>query len=640
MKKLAPFWLLLPLVASWPAAAQTWDTSGNGQLNGTYYFREVAWLVGDNSGNLSEAASVYGTLTFDGNGNWTINSANLMDSGNNGPQTFTAKGTYSIAANGYGSMSSLISMGDSVYGLVSKGVFVASSTENGNYNDLFIAAQLPATTPTNSTFQGSYSLISADFPDPFQDPNGIFYTRSTSFQLNPDGNGNLNNVQVTGFIAGNGTKGTTQNVGSIKYRTSNGAVVLAFGGQYTASNSKLISGDEYLYFSPDTNFVFGGSPNGWDMIVGVKNGGSAPKFGGLYYEAGVSQDNSQLASSGAANLSTGYGAVNSISGYLLAHQRILSVFNNNPIDYTYADSATANSDGSFDDSYNHYVLGGGGAYAIGLAKGTSMGIEALVQAPTFSGSGVYIDPSRVQNAGSNVPFTAQWAPGELISIYGKNLASTTALDYTLPTKLGGVTVMVNNQPAPIVFVSPTQINAVVPITITAPSVASVQVINSIGSSNIVTNYVGMTQPGIFNSTSTPAVTHANNTLVTSSNPAKVGETVQVYLTGLGSLNSSGNSTNTFTAYVDGIQASVAFAGSQSTVGGGYQMNVVVPTGIHSGPVYLDISGPDAYNSEAGINIAAGSGTVSSIRTAPQLRRLQMASANPKARRRHILNLQK
>jgi uncharacterized protein (TIGR03437 family) len=633
--------LLLPFAAGWQAAAQTWDTSGNGLLKGTYYFREVAWLVGDNSGDLQEAVSVYGSITFDGNGNWTITTANgaqVMDSNNNAPQTnFTASGTYSIAASGYGSMSSLISQGDSVFGLVSQGIFVASSTENGNYNDLFIAAQLPSPTPTNSTFQGAFSMVSADFPAPSPiSSNSVLYTRASSFQLNPDGNGGIGTVRLSGYIAGNGSTQTTQNVSGVRYRFSNGAAVVSFGGTLSAS-SNLIAGDKYLYFSPDTNFVFGGSPTGWDMIVGVRTSSNtgAPKFNGLYYETGVAQDDSQL-SSGSANLSTGYGAVNSISGYLLAHQRILSVFNNNSIDYTYADSASANSDGTFDDSYNHYVFGAGGAIGIALAKAPSLGIEALVQAPTLSGPGVYIDPTRIQNAGSNAPFTAQWAPGELISIYGTNLASTTAIDYSLPTTLGDVQVMINNQPAPLVYVSGGQINAVVPINTTSLT-ASIQVINKIGSSNIVYNYVGLTQPGVFpefiGGIDYAAAQHSDFSQVTPSSPAVVGETLQIYLTGLGGLNASGNASSTFTAYIDGVPATVSFAGSASSIGGGYQLNVVVPSGIHSGSVYLDIVGPDSYNSEAALPIARGNGASAVIGGLPRLQRPALKSNAPKSPRR-------
>ena len=61
----------------------------------------------------------------------------------------------SIAASGYGFMSSPLASlfngssanGDVVYGLVSNGIFVGSSTENGiGYNDLMIAAPLPSPT--------------------------------------------------------------------------------------------------------------------------------------------------------------------------------------------------------------------------------------------------------------------------------------------------------------------------------------------------------------------------------------------------------------------------------------------------------------------------------------------------------------
>ena len=72
MKKLRTIAFLLPAAAAWQAAAQSWDTSGHGMLSGPYYFREVLWIVGDNAGDLSEAISLYGQITFDGNGNYSI----------------------------------------------------------------------------------------------------------------------------------------------------------------------------------------------------------------------------------------------------------------------------------------------------------------------------------------------------------------------------------------------------------------------------------------------------------------------------------------------------------------------------------------------------------------------------------------
>ena len=51
--------LVLLTAGSWLASAQTWDTSGNGMLNGTYYFRQVIYLVQDEYGELGEATAIY-----------------------------------------------------------------------------------------------------------------------------------------------------------------------------------------------------------------------------------------------------------------------------------------------------------------------------------------------------------------------------------------------------------------------------------------------------------------------------------------------------------------------------------------------------------------------------------------------------
>lgn len=158
-----------------------------------------------------------------------------------------------------------------------------------------------------------------------------------------------------------------------------------------------------------------------------------------------------------------------------------------------------------------------------------------------------------------------------------------------------------------------QINAIIPLT-TPPGVASIQVVSNGVPSNTITNFVNMTQPGIFNSFATPAILHADNSLVSPQNPVQPGETLSVYLTGLGTLNTSSNAISKITAYIGGTQAAVTFAGSYSPVGGGYQVNVTVPTGLSNGNDYLDISGPDAYNSEALIPI----GTASTSATATQL----------------------
>lgn len=602
-----------------PASGQVWDTTGNGQVNGAYYFREVVWQGQyDNSNDLQYAASVYGTITFDGQGHYTISNTQEYDSSNFSakPYSLSQPGTYSIAASGYGLMDSLVNAGDTLNVLVSHGVLVGSSTDNSLlYNDMFIAAPVTA----NASFQGPYSVVGVDSPT-----MGVSDTRAYTFPFSATGtSGNIGTVRLTGYFAFSNSL-QADSLSGVTFRFSGGAGVVQFGGELNSNNidSHFMSGQKYFYLSPDGNFFFGGSPTGWDMILGVKQSSAAPT--GLYYIAGLTQDDSP-SGAGYVNLNSGYGSLNFLSnGSELAHQRVLMVSpaTGGPYDYTYSD-AVSNSNGTYSDAFTQFIVGPNGTYAIGFAQQPGLGIEVLVQGPPASGSGTYIYPTGVVNAGSLAPFTASWAPGELVSIFGSNLANTTDTNGSLPTTLDGVQVKVTDQngtviPAPIYFVSPGQVNAVIPTNVICQSqsstsatpasciTASIQVINNGTPSNVVTNYVGVTAPGVFNSyTGTPAVQHSDYSMVTPASPVKPGETILVYLTGLGAVDTSGNTTKTFTASIGGVSATVAFAGTQSTVGGGYQMNITVPSGVPAGNAYLDISGPDTYNSETILPIASG-----------------------------------
>lgn len=629
--------VLLLAAAGSPASAQTWDTSGNGQLSGSYYFREIAWQGQyDATNDLNFAAAVYGTIVFDGQGHYTLQGAMEYDFNTffNGqgalPYSLPQPGTYSLAASGYGFLSSFLTSNDTLSLLLSNGVLIGSSTDNANgYNDLFIAAPVPS----NSNLQGTYSIAGLDSPPLVQ--GSVVYTRAYSFSMTADGNGGIGSVQPTGYFATSSNLVRQGTISGIRYRMSGGAAVVQFAGELNSGNvtANLMSGQKYFYISPDGNFIFGGSPTGWDMIVGVRqNSGAAANFNGLYYTAGFTQDDSPAAS-GYVNLNSGYGSLDALSnGLLLAHQRVLMVSpsGGGPYDFTYSDVATAVT-GGFADSFSQYAFGAGGAYGIGFAKNPALGIQVLVQTPPPAGQGVYIYPTGVVNAGSLSPFTASWAPGELVSIFGTNLASTTKTDPTLPTTLAGVQVLVNGTPAPIYFVSSGQINAVIPLGISSLT-ASLQVTNASGQSNTVTNYIGQTAPGVFNSVTLPAVQHSNYTMVTPTSPAQIGETVLVYLTGLGNLDASGNATAQFTASIGGQPAAVVFAGSQSTVGGGYQFNVTVPSGITPGNVYLDISGPDSYNSEAVIPVttagASAAVTPQSVPRSPGRRNAPQSHRRP------------
>ena len=71
--KLARLLVLLWAATGWQAAAQTWDTSGNGMLNGTYYFRAVVYVTDTSTGALSRGIALYGNISFNGSGTYSMN---------------------------------------------------------------------------------------------------------------------------------------------------------------------------------------------------------------------------------------------------------------------------------------------------------------------------------------------------------------------------------------------------------------------------------------------------------------------------------------------------------------------------------------------------------------------------------------
>src|SRR5439155_17131703 len=88
--------------------------------------------------------------------------------------------------------------------------------------------------------------------------------------------------------------------------------------------------------------------------------------------------------------------------------------------------------------------------------------------------------------------------GELVTLYGTNLAPSTVVTSVVPfpTTLGGVKVLVNSVPAPLYYVSPSQISVIIPSG-SPSSIAAIQVVNNGAASNTVTEFVNKTTPGLF-----------------------------------------------------------------------------------------------------------------------------------------------
>jgi uncharacterized protein (TIGR03437 family) len=617
--KLVHVKVLLVLAAAWTASAQSWDSSGNGMLKGTYYFREVAYELSDYYGDMDYALAFYGAITFDGNGNYTI-SGNAVDSQSGVQQTITpgTKGTYVISASGYGYLSSLASSGNKIYGLVSKsGVFVGSATEG--YTDLLIAAPLASPVPTVSSFKGPYTVADMDFPAVGYTQQTALYSISSTFQWSPDGAGNLGSFVATGYV-GQATTPTTQTVGAARYLFQNGAAVLTLPATQNATLG--IAGQKYVYFSPDGNFIFGGSPLGFDMFVGVRPGSGTPTFSGLYYQAGIDQITG-------LSFDTYYGSLSALGGgQLVQHERQLYAGADGsygPYGYTFADTFTAGNNGQSATTAMKYTVSADGTIRIGSGIGPYLGINVALAAPdATAGSGVYIYPQYVLNAVSYTPFTAGVSPGELVTLAGQNLADTpqTASTLPLPKTLGNVQVKVNGLEAPIYSVSSGLISFLVPYQVSSATLASIQVVKGSSSSNTVTLPVNATTPGVFtfqqNGVGDASALHADYSFVNSANPAQPGETIQVFVTGLGTVtplvadgaaapsDSLVNTTNTFTAFINGEQATVEFAGLAPGQAALYQMNITLPTDLKAGKYALDLSGSDSYASEATVQVGSAS----------------------------------
>ena len=112
----------------------------------------------------------------------------------------------------------------------------------------------------------------------------------------------------------------------------------------------------------------------------------------------------------------------------------------------------------------------------------------------------------------------------------------------IPTSLGGVQVLFNGVPSPLLFVGPNQIRAVVPFE-TAPasmnftgSSATIQILNVSTTVQPVTVPVAVVAPAIFTADGRPTgqalMINEDGLLNSEQNPARQGSIVTIYATGL------------------------------------------------------------------------------------------------------------
>jgi uncharacterized protein (TIGR03437 family) len=242
------------------------------------------------------------------------------------------------------------------------------------------------------------------------------------------------------------------------------------------------------------------------------------------------------------------------------------------------------------------------------ATATVTGIVMANNAPILSQNGVVHVFNRLVGAGL--------APGEIVEIYGDNLASQTVTDMAvpLPTVLAGTSVSIGNIPAPLFYVSPVQIDAQIPWTLTPGNQYQIQVnangaVSTPGSVTIVP-----AAPGIAAAASGLALAqhNADFSSVTESSPARPGEYVVLYLAGLGATDTvvaTGAAAPSSplihplispTLTLDGSSVPIAFVGLVPGYVGLYQIDVQIPANAPNGDLLLSVGQPGAVASNVTI----------------------------------------
>lgn len=222
--------------------------------------------------------------------------------------------------------------------------------------------------------------------------------------------------------------------------------------------------------------------------------------------------------------------------------------------------------------------------------------------------------------------TTSLSPGELATIFGSNVGPTAPTSMTVAngfvtTSLGGVSVTVDGQAAPLLYASQNQITIQVPYECTLGAGKQVVVTNNANPPATATVTIAATAPGIFTTDSSGVgqaaalnfnATTSQYTLNATANQAKIGDTIILYATGEGdyatglpppshtglvipsTLSPLPQVNPLPTVTIGGVPATVNYAGPiVGSIIGLLQLNVVIPAGSTTGsavPVSIGIGG--------------------------------------------------
>lgn len=259
------------------------------------------------------------------------------------------------------------------------------------------------------------------------------------------------------------------------------------------------------------------------------------------------------------------------------------------------------------------------------------------------GSAPVIFANGIVNNASYAPGSNALAPGSIVAIFGTDLTDgssclppacnpTIGEDGRLGATMAGAQVTVNGTPVPIFYATPSQLGIQLPTDLSGTS-ATIQVIVGGQLSIPQTVSVEPFSPGIFSADASGSgqgailngleVNQGVSSLAAAGSflnarPARPGEVVVIFCTGLGQVTPSiptgalptlHHTVTPPTVTIDGLPATVEFSGMAPNFAGLYQVNVRIPAAARSGdnsPVVLSIGG--MQSNTVTIAVAASTGT--------------------------------
>jgi uncharacterized protein (TIGR03437 family) len=181
-----------------------------------------------------------------------------------------------------------------------------------------------------------------------------------------------------------------------------------------------------------------------------------------------------------------------------------------------------------------------GAAGQALASGPA-GIEALgtggsvlMPAPASAPNLIGIENSAAVFASGTI------SAAEIITLYGYNIGPAMPMfaqisNNVVGSVLGGYQLLFNGAPAPLLYASANQINAVVPSSVAGNDTADMQLVTPQGTVDLTTLFIAPAQPAIFHDpfSNIAAALNQDGTINSPNNPAHAGSIVSVWLTGTG-----------------------------------------------------------------------------------------------------------